>query len=154
MPVPIVPMNAGGGLGGSSIVGDVPEYNGINVDMLSGLVKTQPSKNVKVSNSDASLLFKFWQEGNPVKQGDTESIKVPEKFSNNDVLRLKALGFVVGDDTKVVKLTQRARSVIKTIVLNEENSLEATRIHKPYNEILADSGKSNAGIRLALDDKK
>jgi hypothetical protein len=137
-----------------SNVGDTPEYTGINIDMLSGVIRAQPNNNVKVSNSDASLLFKFWQEAKPIKQGRVESMQVPEKFSNNDILRLKALGFVVGDDTEVVKLTQRARGIIKSIVLSEENSFESTRVHKPYNEILADSNKANNGIRLALDEKK
>jgi len=132
-----------------------PDYMGINVEMLSGVIRTQKSNsNIKVSDSDASLLFRFWQEGKATKTGSVESIEVPEKFSDNDVLRLKALGFVVGDDTKVVKLTQRAKSVIKTIVLNEENKFESTRVHKPYNEILADSKKNNGKIRLALEDKK
>jgi len=136
-------------------VGDVADYQGINIDLLQGIVTNQANScNRKVSNSDASLLFKFWQEGKTVKQGNTESVHVPERFSNSDILRLKALGFVVGDDTKVVKLTQRAKDIIKTIVLNEENALNSTRVSKPYNEILADAEKKSGSIRLALDEMK
>jgi hypothetical protein len=154
MPVPILPMNFKKDDDTREIV-EQPDYMGINVDMLSGVIRTQQSQsNIKVSDSDASLLFKFWQEGKVTKQGSVESIEVPDKFSQNDILRLKALGFLVGDDTKVVKLTQRAKGVIKTIVLNEENRFESARVHKPYNEILAENNKKKSNIRLALEDKK
>ena len=154
MPIPISPMNMRRD-DDSRPVGDSPDYMGIDVNMLSGVIRTPEPKGVKVSNSDASLLFKFWQEGEVIKQGSVETINVPEKFSNNDILRLKALGFVVGDDTKVVKLTERAKGVIKSIILNEENHFESMRVHKPYNEILAKQKEGKeGGIRLALDDKK
>lgn len=156
MPVPILPMNVRRDDNDESRnrMTEI-DYQSINIEVLDGIVKSRPAnKNSKVSDSDASLLFRFWQEGKAVKNGSTESVQVPERFSNSDVLRLKALGFVVGDDSKVVKLTQRAKDVIKTIVLSEENSFDSTRISKPYSEILAETKKRSGSIRLALDDKK
>lgn len=155
MPVPIVPMNVKKDDDKNTNIGDGADYVGIDVGMLSGVIRNPSQKNVKVSDSDASLLFKFWQEGKVTKSGSVESVDVPDRFSNNDVLRLKALGFVVGDDTKTVKLTQRAKDVIKNIVLNEENSFESKKVHKPYNEIIAKNReRAEGGVRLALDDKK
>ena len=154
MPVPILPVNVRKNDDGGGPFQEGSDYVGINVDLLQGIVTTQSKRATKVSDSDASLLFRFWQEGKTVKQGSSESVQVPERFSNSDVLRLKALGFVVGDDTKVVKLTARAKEVVKTIVLSEENALDSVRVSKPYNEILADAEKKSGSIRLALDELK
>ena len=154
MPIPISPMNVRKDDDSNRDIADPADYSGINYDLLRGIIRTHNSNsNVKVSNSDASLLFKFWQSGKIEKVGHDEVINVPEKFSNNDILRLKALGFVVGDEVDRVKLTARAKDVIKTLVLNEENSFESARVHKPYNEILADNTNSGQ-VRLALDKKK
>jgi antitoxin component YwqK of YwqJK toxin-antitoxin module len=151
MPVPIMPVNVPSGDDGrKGPVQESPEYIGINYELLQGIVrKNQAKQEMKVSSSDASLLFSFWQKGREVDG----AVEVPEEFSNNDVLRLKALGFVVGDETRSVKMTARAKEVIKNIVLNEENSFESARVHKPYEEILADNAKKG-NIRLALEKKK
>ena len=79
-----------------------------------------------------------------------ESISVPKLFSNNDILRLKTLGLLSGDD-ETVRLTARGREVIKTLVLNEENQFGSRRAHKPYTEILAEMqrGKGRRPVRLA-----
>lgn len=154
MPIPIMPMNTPPPQDGVGIPQEDPQYNAIDYSHLSGLVRDTSNKaEKKVSDTDASLLFRFWQEGRVKKVNGVESVEVPERFSNSDVLRLKALGFVVGDDTKVVKFTERAKSVINTLVLSEENRFNATRVHKPYNEILAEQDKSNKTIRLALDKR-
>jgi hypothetical protein len=155
MPIPIMPMSTPPPPGGSGVPQERPDYSSLDYNLLSGLVRNNKvAVEKKLSDSDASLLFRFWQEGRVRKANGVETVEVPERFSNSDVLRLKALGFVVGDDTKVVKFTERAKSVINTLVLSEENSFKATRVHKPYNEILAEQDPSNKTIRLALDKKK
>jgi hypothetical protein len=151
MPVPIVP------------TGTVPRQNdsdkdavpqlgsGIDVSLLGGILKTEESKKtVKLSDSEASLLFRVWRESS--EMGD-DMVQIPDTVSSSDVLRLKTLGLVSGDEVNRVKFTTRAKQVIKTIVLNEENYFESTRVHKPYNQILADSNKSK-GMRLALGKGK
>jgi len=149
MPIPILPVNVpSDDNSGQQLQQETPQYTGINYDMLSGFVKSNNEKKMKLSNSDASLLFTFWREGSV----ENEFVVVPERFSNSDVLRLKTLGFVVGDDTSKVRLTDRAREVIKTLVLHEENNFISNRVHKPYNEILAEQNKPG-NIRLALDNK-
>lgn len=155
MPVPILPMNAKDDDKRPRNLADPADYDGVDVGLLQGLLRSQnTSQNIKISDSDASLLFKFWKEGKVV-EGNTNSVEVPDEFSNNDVLRLKALGFVAGNDTKVVKFTQRAKDVIKTLVLNEENALDSNKVEKPYNEIIAENEKrKSGGIRLALDSKE
>jgi hypothetical protein len=150
MPVPITPVNVPR-RDGDRQAELPPDYIGINYELLQGIVQENKAKSqVKVSDSDAGLLFKFWQNSQEV--GD--SVKVPHEFTNNDVLRLKALGFVAGDDTKIVRFTERGREVIKNIVLSEENAFVSTRVHKPYEEILADRQKSKGHVRLALEKKK
>jgi hypothetical protein len=117
--------------------------------MLSGLLPNTSTKqkNVKVSNSDASFLFNFWKNSDITKDGDVN--KYPEHFSNSDILRLKALGFVSGEDS--LKFTGRGKEVIKYIVLNEENNFLGDKVDKPYTEILAKmDAKKKQRVRLAL----
>lgn len=157
MPVPIMPVNVPSNDDErKSAPQEAPEYVGINYELLQGIVRrNQSAQSQKVSSSDASLMFNFWK--NSSSAGDEAagdpSVRVPEDFDNRDLLRLKALGFVAGDDTEVVKVTARGKEVIKNIVLNEENAFVSSRVHKPYEEILADNAKKGQ-IRLALEKKQ
>jgi len=147
MPVPIIPnhirtQDTSGPTGMDDI-----NYNMIDPAMLSNLLPKKKKDNTKVSSNDAGLLFRFWKNAD---DDGNDSFTVPQCFSNSDVVRLKTLGFLAGG-VENVKMTARGREVIKNIVLNEENTFESTRIHKPYNEILADmSAAKRAGIRTAL----
>lgn len=149
MPVPIVPNHVpmrGDEQGPPGV--EPPNYQQIDVGMLSNLLPRPRKEQNKVSSNDASLLFRFWKNAD---EGDDESFTVPPCLSNSDVLRLKSLGFLSGD-TDIVKMTARGREVIKNIVLNEENAYESTRVHKPYTEILAEmDAAKKAGIRTALE---
>lgn len=149
MPVPIIP--SGKSIGNSSEANNLPKQNeltsGVDLSMLGEIVKSESSKNnMKLSDSEASLLFRVWRDSD---DSDNDNIIVPDTISSSDILRLKTLGLVCGDDIKKVKFTQRAKHVIKSLVLNEENSFESKRIHKPYGQILADSEKKGK-MRLAL----
>jgi len=148
MPVPIMPNHMPMHDTSRGPAGfEAPTYPQIDVGMLNNLLPKPAKDNRKVSSNDASLLFRFWKNAD---EGNNDSYTVPQCFSNNDVLRLKSLGFLSGD-TDVVKLTARGKEVIKNIVLNEENTYESTRVHKPYTEILAEMDRAKkAGIRTAL----
>jgi len=147
MPVPIIP------------VGNPPKeekpiydaegiYSGIDFKMLGDIVHAENSKrSIKLSDNEASLLFRVWRESRTV---DGDALDVADTVSNSDILRLKTLGLVSGSDTRRVKFTDRAKTVINTLVLNEENSFESMRVHKPYSAIMADN-HNKGKVRLALD---
>lgn len=158
MPVPIMPVNVPSGDENrkNTPPQEDPQYMGVNYELLQGIVrKNRTEQDVRVSSSDASLMFNFWKNSAAVSVASSEdpAVRVPASFDNRDLLRLKALGFVAGDDTDVVKVTARGKEVIKNIVLNEENALVSGRVHKPYEEILADNAKKGQ-IRLALEKKQ
>jgi hypothetical protein len=151
MPVPIAPMNNYYTQEAPREMTEPADYMSINWSMLDGLVpeKSGSSKNkTKISSSDASFLFKFWKESD----NDGSSIlSNSEKFNNSDVLRLKALGFVSGE-TDDLKFTERAKEVIKNIVLSQNNDLLKGKVDKPYTEILAEmDARKKSGIRLSMD---
>jgi len=154
MPVPIMPVNVPSDSDKKGPPQGDPDYVGINYELLQGIVqRNQSAPSQKISSSDASLMFSFWKNSSAVESLQDAAVRVPEDFDNRDLLRLKALGFVAGDDTEVVKVTARGREVIKNIVLNEENAFVSNRVHKPYEEILADNAKKGQ-IRLALEKKQ
>jgi hypothetical protein len=151
MPSPIIPIGYPARQQAETPSSPEDIHSGIDVSILGGIIKSDAAKkNIKLSDSEASLLFRVWRESGE-SMGDT--LDLPDTVSNSDVLRLKTLGLVVGEDTRKVKFTQRAKQVIKTIVLNEENAFESKRVHKPYGQILADSEKIGK-MRFALGKKK
>jgi len=104
---------------------------------------------IKVSDSEAGLLFNLWKNSKSSKEDD---IDIPEGFSNNDILKLKSSGLICGGLDKV-KLTSRGKEVIQNIVLSEENALSKTSSTTiSYNKILSES-KIKGGIRRALGKK-
>jgi hypothetical protein len=150
MPVPITPIGNQPPAADDSGSHSEDFHSGIDFAHLGEIVKTESSKRaVKLSDSEASLLFKVWRESG---SSSDETLEIPDTVSNSDILRLKTLGLVAGGDVRRVKFTERARQVIKTIVLNEENTFESMRVHKPYNQILAENAKKGQ-VRLALDKK-
>lgn len=105
-------------------------------------------KIVSASNKDASLLFELWSQGE--KDGITDSIKIlpSANITSKDILRLKSLGFIVGDVSEV-RFTRKGKMVITTMALGEVSQFEKNRKQKNYTEILASMSKRNKkGYRI------
>lgn len=108
-------------------------------------------KTVVASNKDASLLFELWSNGEKID----DSIKINSKdITSNDILRLKTLGFLIGDANSV-KFTKKGKMVITTMSLGEQSQFDKKRQNKSYTEILASMDKrGKKGYRVASKDPK
>ena len=149
MPIPIMPMSIP--RGDANVAVENPQYFPIDITQIRGIVRVQDqSLDLKVSNSDASLLFSLWKKSQNIVQNGVESVRVPGGFPAGDILRLKALGFISGGIDEV-KFTDRGRDVIRDLALGEESQMDKGRIEKPYTEILAEKKKAGrGGPRLAV----
>jgi hypothetical protein len=105
-------------------------------------------KIVVASDKDADLLFKIWSMGKA--QGrDTICLDKDDKITQDDLLRLKSKGFLMGDAEKV-KFTKRGKMVITTMALGEPSKFENIKQPKKYTEILAGiSKRGKKGYRMA-----
>lgn len=113
--------------------------------LLNGIPKTD-KKVVTASNEDADLLIRFWSTADKVGE-DVYKVN-NSKASNDDILRLKAHGFLTGG-TDEVKFTGKAKAVITTMVLGESNALQKQQKKKNYTEIMASmSIKGKTGYRV------
>ena len=149
MPVPIFPMTNLYNEPAKSIA-EPGDYIGIDWSAVEGIAPEKSgasSDEIKVADSDAAFLLRFWKGC----KGDGDNIATKaEGFTNSDILRLKALGFISGE-TESLRFTPRARDVIKNIILASDNNFSSERVEKPYTEILAEADKrSKQGVRLAL----
>lgn len=153
MPIPIAPMS--GSPNDKRPMQEPPSYLGLDWSLLGGVVRNSDSgRPSKVSNTDASLLFSFWKTSEATTKDGREARVVPKEFSNSDLLRLKALGFIHGD-TDVVSFTERGTEVVKNLVLNEGSAFDGTKVQKPYGEILAEAeAQKRKGSRISADGKK
>lgn len=101
------------------------------------LTMPEPKKTVLASNKDADLLFEIWSGGG--------STNVAQK----DVMRLKAMGFILTNNDGKVEFTKKGKVVITTMALGEESSFEKNSSPKKYTEILASMDKKNkTGYRI------
>jgi len=153
MPVPIVPVNIRPKEEPRPLT-EPGQYHSLDWAQLDGVVnsKTDNAALKKVSDSDAGLFFKFWKE---TGVGDNEVLQIDgNTWSDSDILRLKALGFIAGG-TESAHYTSRGKEIIRNMVLSEQNSFSDQRVEKPYSEILAEMDKrKKQGIRLALGKPK
>ena len=109
-------------------------------------------KTVVASNKDASLLFELWENGE--QMDDTIKIKPSPNVTARDILRLKTLGFLMGD-INTVKFTRKGKMVITTMSLGETSQFEKRKEKKSYTEILANmSKKGKKGFRMASNEIK
>lgn len=109
-------------------------------------------KTVVASNKDASLLFELWASGEKVD--DTIRIKPSKNITSKDILRLKTLGFLIGD-LNTVKFTRKGKLVITTMALGETSQFEKNKESKTYTEILASMNKrGKKGFRMARKEPK
>jgi hypothetical protein len=126
MPSPIQPNNLGG-----SGVSFLPS---LSPDLLTSIESTASSS---ISDSDADILIELWSSGE--KQGDRK-YAVPKGFSSKSLTRLKTSGLITINGNEV-EFTPKASTVIKTMVLAEQNHFLEKRQKKPYSLILAESKK-------------
>jgi len=115
------------------------------------LLNTMPKTKKKIvtaSDEDAELLVRFWTTAETVN-GSDEMFRVPkDKLSNEDILRLKAHGFLTGS-TDEVKFTSKAKAVITTMALGESNAFTKMQKKKSYTEIIASMNlKGKKGYRI------
>ena len=155
MPIPIMPVNV------ESLVKhereqQIPlvDYGLIDVSGLPLLVEKKSNSDdlIKVSNFEAGLLFRLWNDSGAGPKD--EGVSIPQTVTNNDVLRLKASGLIVGDTDKFT-LTDRGRTVLTTMVLGEQNSFDRTSGTKKFQQIVAENkNKFSGGPRLSVGKPK
>jgi len=102
--------------------------------LLNDLPKDSRKRIVKASDEDATLLLKLWSTSDKISE-NVYNIK-GSKFSQDDILRLKAHGFLTGGSEEV-KFTSKAKVILTTMVLGESNNFQKSVKKKSYTEILA-----------------
>lgn len=115
------------------------------------LAKSLPEKSSKkivtASDSDAKTLMEIWEKAE--KDGAYFKISSKIDVSYRDIMRLKTNGLLTGTNDRV-QLTERAKQVIKTMVLGENNAFLKSQKQKSYTEIMASMDKrGKKGYRIA-----
>lgn len=116
----------------------------------------EPPKKLKVtaSDKDAKLLFELWSNGSKHHKADTVKIDPSFNIASRDLMRLKALGFISGNNDEV-EFTRKGKMVITTMSLSEQSAFEKIKKEKSYTEILAGMNKKGKkGFRMAASDPK
>jgi len=113
------------------------------------LVHDMPKESKRVvtaSDEDAELLVRFWTTADKVSE---EVYKVTSsKVSNDDILRLKAHGFLTGSSEEV-KFTGKGKAVITTMALGENNAFTKEQKKRSYAQVVANmSLKGKKGYRI------
>ena len=120
--------------------------SGIDYSFLQGIPAKKNGLQVLASNKDADLLVEFWNEAEKIDE-DNYKIKANSKMSTDVIQRLKYQGLVSGDNQKL-SFTNRAKSIITTMALGENNKFLKEQKTKKYTEILASmSVKGKKGYR-------
>lgn len=162
MPVPISPnsyyMHDGGSQGVNS------GWHNIDVSSLLNNVHTiqdsilpdnrRPSTlNKLASDQDANLLMDVWNKSSIITSGSNIKDKTyqPCDVDPMSLNRLETAGLITNHGNKI-RFTNRAASIIKTIVLSETNQFLKRSVKKPYSMILADNHNSKKKT-LALTNK-
>jgi hypothetical protein len=100
-----------------------------------------------LSDRDASHVMNIWLHGKKIGKDQFDLSDVD--IDNKDVLRLKTRGLISGG-TKEIKITNKGKSVVKTMALGESNKFLNNRKEKSYTEILASMDKrGKRGYRIA-----
>jgi len=146
MAIPIRPTN--------SSDSEFINYFPVNMDLLQNDLFTNSSlkKTALANDKDADVLFFIWKNSSVINNADTidkKRYRVKENVNKEYLLKLKASGLIVGDD-KEIHFTNKAASIIKTMVLGEQNSFGKQSIKKPYSIILAEEKKPKRKSTLAL----
>ena len=118
----------------------------IDYSMLLNNIPAAPKKVVVASNEDADLLIKLWASSDKISE-DVYKIKKGQ-ITQADLNKLKTHGFLTGGNDEV-KFTGKAKSVITTMVLGENNAFQKQVKKKNYTEIMASmSLKGKKGYRI------
>ena len=119
--------------------------SGIDYSFLTNAPKKDGLK-VLASNKDADLLVEIWNETEKIDD-DNYKIKADSKISMDTIQRLKYQGLISGDSKKL-SFTGRAKTIITTMALGENNKFLKEQKQKKYTEILASmSVKGKKGYR-------
>jgi hypothetical protein len=102
--------------------------------LLKSLPPDTKNKIVKASDADANLLMKLWETAEKISENVYKIAKT--QFSQEDILRLKAHGFLTGGSEEV-KFTPKAKVILTTMVLGESNRFQKEQKQKSYTEIIA-----------------
>lgn len=94
-----------------------------------------PSFLNSVGDVEAEMLLDLWNNGERL---NGHRYRVPNGFPNKNLIRLQSSGLISLNGNSV-EFTSKASSVIKTMVLAEQNSFYQKRQKKPYSVILAES---------------
>ena len=105
----------------------------------------------KLADKDAADLMKIWLSA---KKIDNETFEVKNvDLDNNTLIRLKSRGLISGG-TEKIKFTSKAKTVISTMALGENNDFLKNKKEKSYTEILASMDKrGKKGYRIAMFDE-
>lgn len=90
---------------------------------------------LSIGDSDAEILMNLWSKGTRIGEN---KYSIPNDFSSRQIAKLKVGGLVLVDGNRF-EFTQKAKNVIKTMVLGEQNKFMEKRQKKPYSMILAES---------------
>jgi len=157
MPIPIMPVNVDA-LIRQEMQAQNPaptvDYNFIDVSSLPISVEKRSKTQdlVKVSNFEAGLLFRLWNDSGAGP--NDEGVSIPQTVTNSDVLRLKASGLIMGDTEKFT-LTDRGKHVLVTMVLGEKNNFDKTSGTKSFEQIVSENKKkASGGPRLSVGKPK
>ena len=124
------------------------DYNVFLSQIPGALNPPKQSKLIAVaSDKDASLLLELWATAER-KEENIFKVGKEVKISKNDLIRLKSHGLITGGVDEV-KLTDKGRSIITTMVLGENNNFLKDKKEKKYTEILASMDKrKKTGYRI------
>ena len=145
MPIPIGLVNG---------TPEAPENRGmLDISFLANHVPTKEASAsmATLADKDAKDLMNIWLKAEKL-DNDTFALNDEVGIVNKDLIRLKARGFLSGGTDKV-KFTPRAKTVISTMALGENNNFLQKRKEKSYSEILASMDKKGKkGFRIAFDE--
>jgi len=128
-----------------------PENNSfLDMSFLANLPPTVEASNssFELPDKDASDLMEIWLKAKKIDK-DTFMINENVDLNNKDLIRLKARGLIKGG-TEKISFTPRAKTVITTMTLGENNAFLNKKKEKSYSEILASMDKrGKKGFRTA-----
>jgi len=142
MPTPLRPNNSDN---------DQSGYFDMSLESLQSSIFASPLglRQAGMPDKVADALFEFWDRSSPVGgEGSDVEFKIPDGYPQEKVLMLKTENLVFGD-ANVVKLTEKAKAAITTMILAEENNVKRGAVKKPYSVLLAES-KMPRRSRLAF----
>jgi hypothetical protein len=123
-------------------------FSGIDYSFLKNIGPVKKNGlEVLASNNDADLLVEIWNETEKVGD-EIYKLKESSKISKDDIQRLKQRG-LISEDNQKLSFTNRAKTIITTMALGENNKFLKDQKSKKYTEILASiSVKGKTGYRI------